>query len=233
MQTEQNTQYSGIDLILNIEIMENYNRDIVHSAMTYVSNADRVIDFGAGIGTLSVIFRDHYKVTPLCIEIDATNISYLESRHLAHYQDLSSAPPADVIFSSNVLEHIEDDVSVLRLMKDKLTHGGRVYLYLPARMLLWTDLDQAVGHYRRYEIAELKDKCQQAGLKIIKLHYADSVGFFASLVMTAFGFDVANGIGSAKSLRFYDKVLYPISRILDHLGLRFLFGKNIVLVAMK
>lgn len=233
MQTVQNTQYSGIDLILNIEIMENYNRDIVQSAMAYVSTADQVIDFGAGIGTLSVIFRDHYNVTPLCIEIDATNISYLEHRHLAHYQDLSAAPPADFIFSSNVLEHIEDDVSVLRLMRDKLTHGGFIYLYLPARMMLWTDLDRAVGHYRRYEIAELRDKCQQAGLKVIKLHYADSVGFFASLATRVFGFNVDNGIGSAKSLWFYDRVLFPISRILDHLGLRFLFGKNIVLVATK
>ena len=118
-------------------------------------------------------------------------------------------------------------------MRDKLNDNGRVYLYLPARMLLWTELDKAVGHYRRYEIAELRDKCAQAGLKVVKLHYADSVGFFASLFMKIVGFDVANGIGSAKSLRFYDQVLFPISRFLDRLGLRFLFGKNIILVAMK
>jgi SAM-dependent methyltransferase len=233
MQTAQNTHYSGIDLILNIEVMENYNLDIVQSAMSYVAATDQVIDFGAGIGTLSVIFRDRFDVAPLCIEIDQANISYLKKRNLAHRQDLTLAPAADVIFSSNVLEHIEDDVGALRLMRDKLNDNGRVYLYLPARMLLWTELDKAVGHYRRYEIAELRDKCAQAGLKVVKLHYADSVGFFASLFMKIVGFDVANGIGSAKSLRFYDQVLFPISRFLDRLGLRFLFGKNIILVAMK
>ncbi len=233
MQTAQNTHYSGIDLLLNMELMENYNLDIVRSAMSYVAATDQVIDFGAGIGTLSVIFRDRFDVAPLCIEIDQANISYLEKRNLVHRQDLTLAPAADVIFSSNVLEHIEDDVGALRLMRDKLNDNGRVYLYLPARMLLWTELDKAVGHYRRYEIAELRDKCAQAGLKVVKLHYADSVGFFASLFMKIVGFDVANGIGSAKSLRFYDQVLFPISRFLDRLGLRFLFGKNIILVAMK
>ena len=77
MQTAQNTHYSGIDLILNIEVMENYNLDIVQSAMSYVAATDQVIDFGAGIGTLSVIFRDRFYVAPLCIEIDQANISYL------------------------------------------------------------------------------------------------------------------------------------------------------------
>jgi SAM-dependent methyltransferase len=233
MQNTRNTHYSGIDLILNIEVMENYNTDIVASAMNYLGGARQVIDFGAGIGTLSVIFRDKFEVTPLCVEIDQANTDYLEKRRLPHVQDLASAPNADLIFSSNVLEHIEDDVATLRLMNDKLTATGRLYLYLPAKQILWTQLDDAVGHYRRYDIQDLKQKCRQAGLNVIRIHYADSVGFFASLFMKVVGYNVADGIGSEKSLRFYDRMLFPISRFFDHLGLRFFFGKNIVLVAEK
>jgi hypothetical protein len=32
---------------------------------------------------------------------------------------------------------------------------------------------------------------------------------------------------------FYDNWLYPVSRLLDRLGLRHLFGKNLLVVARK
>ena len=100
-------------------------------------------------------------------------------------------------------------------------------------MLLWSKLDEEVGHYRRYEYTELKEKCEQVGLTIEKLHFADSVGFFASLAMKFFGYDKDGGIGSVSSLRFYDKWILPISIFLDNVGFKHLFGKNIVLVARK
>ena len=62
-------------------------------------------------------------------------------------------------------------------------------------MFLWSPLDEMVGHYRRYEIAELRSKCKEVGLHIKALHYADSVGFFASLAMKIIGYDKEHGIG--------------------------------------
>jgi hypothetical protein len=118
-------------------------------------------------------------------------------------------------------------------MKTQLAEGGKIFLYLPAKMLLWSKLDEEVGHYRRYEYTELKEKCEQVGLTIEKLHFADSVGFFASLAMKFFGYDKDGGIGSVSSLRFYDKWILPISIFLDNVGFKHLFGKNIVLVARK
>jgi hypothetical protein len=118
-------------------------------------------------------------------------------------------------------------------MKNQLSEGGKIFLYLPARMRLWRKLDEAVGHYRRYEYAELKEKCKQAGLTIERLHFADSLGFFASYAMKLFGYNKDAGIGSAASMRFYDKWLLPLSIALDNVGFKYLFGKNIVLVAHK
>lgn len=234
-QTYDNSEYSGLDELLNTEVMKNYNSFIVSMAMKYASKTKTVVDFGAGIGTLSLIFRDKFSIQPLCLEIDKVNKEYLEKRGFAIGDSLSTTidVKVDLIFSSNVLEHIEDDLSVLRDMKNQLAEGGKIFLYLPAKMLLWSKLDEEVGHYRRYEYAELKGKCEQVGLKIDKLHFADSLGFFASLAMKLLGYNKEGGIGSVSSLQFYDKWLLPISIILDSVGFKFFFGKNIVLVAHK
>jgi len=237
-QTDANSDYSGLDELLNTEVMKNYNSFRVSLAMKYAAYSKTVIDFGAGIGTLSLIFRDKFKIQPLCLEIDKTNKEYLEKRGFDIGDDLSTIEnKVDLIFSSNVLEHIEDDVSVLRDMKTKLEEGGKIFLYLPAKMLLWSKLDEEVGHYRRYESSELIEKCEQVGLTIEKLHFADSVGFFTLLAMKIFGYNFGYnkdaGIDSVSPLRFYDKWLLPISILLDKVGFKHLLGKNIVLVARK
>ena len=46
-----------------------------------------------------------------------------------------------------------------------------------------------------------------------------------------FGYNPESGIGS--SACFYDKYLFPISRLLYRLGCKYLFGKNIVVVPQK
>ena len=233
-QTHDNSEYSGLDELLNTEVMKSYNAFIVSMAMEYASKTKKVVDFGAGIGTLSLIFRDKFGIEPLCLEIDNVNQEYLEKRGFTVSDNLSTIDDKfDLIFSSNVLEHIEDDLSVLRDMKNKLAEDGKIYLYLPAKMFLWSKLDEEVGHYRRYEYSELKGKCKQVGLTIEKLHFADSAGFFASFAMKLLGYNKEGGIGSVSSLRFYDKWLLPISIVLDKIGFKYLFGKNIVLVAHK
>ena len=234
LQTKNNTEYSGLEELINTEVMKNYNQSIVAKSVKSSNSLNQVVDFGAGIGTLSLIFKQTYGVDALCVEIDDENKKYLSKRKLNHVNTLHEIDGnVDLIFSSNVLEHIEDDVSVLGNMKEKLNKNGEIYLYLPAKMLLWSRLDEEVGHYRRYELSELRRKCEQVGLKIHILHYADSVGFFASLLMKVVGYNSESGIGSVKSLKFYDKWIFPISKILDNIGFKYLFGKNLILLAKK
>ena len=77
-QTYDNTEYSGLDELLNAEVMKNYNSFIVSMAMKYAPEAKTVIDFGAGIGTLSVIFRDKFSIKPLCLEIDKDGLMIID-----------------------------------------------------------------------------------------------------------------------------------------------------------
>ena len=234
MQNSKNSKYSGVIEKFNMEVMKNYNNHIFEVALNYFKNAKKCVDFGAGIGTLALIFRKKFNINPVCIEIDEDNISYLKRRKFKFFKNLKSAPTEnDLIFSSNVLEHIEDDQKTLNLMKKKLKKNGILYLFLPAKMILWSGMDEAVGHFRRYEFKEIKMKCEIAGFKIKKIHYVDSIGFFASLAIKFFGYNINDGLGSKKSIKFYDKYIFPISKIFDMIGFKYLFGKNLLIIAKK
>ena len=234
MQNQQNNTYSGFDELLILELMKNYNNAIVEDSIRYKGKSSKILDFGAGVGTLPLIFRDRFKIEPLCIEIDEKNIEFLKNRKFKLRKSLLEAfEPVDLIFSSNVLEHINDDSNILKMFRGKLKDNGKIYLFLPAKMILWTKLDNLVGHYRRYEISNLKNLCKNNGFKIIKIHYSDFLGFFITLIWKFLNFFQTKKFPSRSSLIFYDKYIFPLSRFLDKLGFRYLIGKNIILVAKK
>ena len=234
MQNSKNTKYSGVTEKFNMEVMTNYNNHIVEVALSNFKNVKKCIDFGAGIGTLALILRKKFNINPICIEIDEDNIDYLKKRKFKFVRNLKSAPSEnDLIFSSNVLEHIKDDQNTLNLMKKKLKRNGILFLFLPAKMLIWSGMDEAVGHYRRYEFREIKMKCEKAGFNIKKIRYVDSIGFFASLAIKILWYNTNDGFGSKKSIKFYDKYIFPISKILDKLGFKHFIGKNLLIIAKK
>ena len=192
-----------------------------------------IVDFGACIGTLSLIFRNKYKKDPTCIEIDHVNKEYLEKRNFKFFENIDNLPKSpDLIFSSNVLEHIEDDLKIMKSFNKVLDQNGRLFLFVPAKMILWTKLDETVGHYRRYEISKLKSLAIKTGFEIERIHYADFCGFFITLLWKLFDNNNKSPL-SKFSLTFYDNFIFPFSRILDKIGCKYLIGKNIVLVAKK
>ncbi|MDC3031265.1 class I SAM-dependent methyltransferase [Prochlorococcus sp. AH-716-P08] len=234
MQDQENINYSGLNELLTLEYMKNYNQSIVIDAIRCHLNAKRIVDFGAGIGTLSKIFRNKYNKDPICIEIDEININYLKKRNFTFLNNIENLKESvDLVFSSNVLEHIEDDYAILTLIRKKLKNNGKIFLYLPAKMILWSKLDEVVGHYRRYEISKLRKLLQKAGFKIIKINYSDSLGFFFTLIWRFLNKVNKNPLPSKRSLIFYDRFIFPLSRIIDSFGFKYLIGKNIVLVAKK
>ena len=234
MQNKKKLVYTGLEELLILESLKNYNNSIVYDALKYSSNSFKIIDFGAGIGTLSLIFRNKYKKEPLCIEIDNLNKEYLESRKFKFFENIDNlSNTADLIFSSNVLEHIEDDLQIMKSFNRSLKDTGKLFLFVPAKMILWTKLDEIVGHYRRYEISKLKSLALQTGFEIERIHYADFCGFFITLLWKLFNKNNNKSPLSKFSLSFYDNFIFPFSRILDKLGGKYLIGKNIVLVAKK
>ena len=228
--------YSGKKELENSDkFLKNYNSEVVKIFFNHFeSKGSKILDFGAGIGTLSILYEKMSGIKPVCVEIDLENRKFLKSKGFLVFKSIfNSKNNFDAVFSSNVLEHIENDQKTLDDIYKKLNKDGLLFLFLPAFEILYSDMDKKVGHFRRYSMQDIKKKLEKAKFKIVSSSYLDSLGFFASFAMKIIGYNENKGIGSPKSLKFYDKYIIPISFFLDRIGLRFFFGKNLILLAKK
>ena len=234
-QTTTKTQYSGIKELYTVEnTLQNYNSFIIKLISKYWKKEFSVLEFGAGIGTLATIWIHTKKFKPDCIEIDKNLIKILRKKGFNVYKNIDSlSHKYDFIYSSNVLEHIENDLEILRDLNQCLTKNGLLVLYVPAFNFLYSELDQSIGHYRRYSKVDLRSKLLETNYKILNCHYVDSIGFFASLVLKYFGYKNSKGFASSKNYRIYDTLIFPLSHFFDRIGFKNFIGKNLFVVAQK
>ena len=231
--------YSGIEELADAEKgLNNYYRQIVKKVLEdqfqkiKKNNEFSILEFGAGTGYLAELTHLISGIKPDCLEIDEYLISVIQSKDLNCFKKLDKVNKEyDLIYTSNVLEHIETDQESISELRKLLKPEGHLVIYVPAFMLLFSDLDRSVGHFRRYSKKELVSKVQAAGLQVVKVSYMDSVGFFASILIRIVGYKGRGNLGGLKSMRFFDKYLFPISTALDNAGVKKIFGKNLLLVA--
>ena len=189
-----------------------------------------LIDFGAGTGTFAKRLReDGCRV--LCIEPDFSQRERLIEAGFEAFPDIHVLRDESLpfVFSLNVFEHIQDDHRAVEQIYQKLAPGGALLLYVPAFHCLWSTLDDKVCHYRRYTKKTLR-MLVRPRFSIEKLQYADSLGFIAALTFRLLRRDSATL--TAESIAWYDKWIFPPSRVLDVLFHRFL-GKNVFVICRK
>lgn len=242
-QTQESDHYFGkTELSVGENSLESYNKFIVkkfiqHANIQYgnkVRKEAQILDFGAGIGSLALIWKEVSGQSVECLEIDPIQIGEITKRGFICWNSLDKIPHKfDFIYTSNVLEHIEDDVKSLKNLASILESNCRIGVYVPAFNILFSDLDRSVGHYRRYSKKELVNKASVSGFKVVYCQYVDSIGFFASLLIKILGWKSVGNIGSPQSLKLYDKFIFPISRIIDRITLGRLLGKNLIMIAEK
>lgn len=220
--------YTGRDNLEAMTEAKNYNAFLVDLVRTHCA-AGRVLDFGAGSGTFALPLHASGRDI-VCVEPDAGLRALLADDGLAAVASTDELAPAsiDCAYTLNVLEHIEDDVAALAGLADRLRPGGSLFVYVPAFEVLFSAMDEKVGHFRRYRRRELEEKLERAGYEVLESRYVDSLGFAASLVYKLVG--DASGTISPRSVALYDRYAFPLSRLLDRLCGR-LLGKNLLCVA--
>jgi hypothetical protein len=129
----------------------------------------------------------------------------------------------DSILYIDVLEHISDPKSELRLAAAHLAPGGALIVLAPAHQWLFSAFDLAIGHYRRYTTRTLAADVPD-GLVKEKLVYLDSVGLLASLGNRAL---LGSSMPTERQIDFWDGVLVRCSMRLDR-WLRYSIGKSVL-----
>jgi SAM-dependent methyltransferase len=81
----------------------------------------------------------------------------------------------DMIVLLDVLEHIDEDVASLRMLRRKLAPGGRMLLTVPAAPWMWSAHDVAHHHKRRYTAASFRRAFADGGLRVRHMSHFNSL----------------------------------------------------------
>jgi SAM-dependent methyltransferase len=129
--------------------------------------------------------------------------------------------------SYNVLEHIEDDIAALRSMGGLVRPGGHVIIVVPAFQWAMSPADIATGHVRRYTKKSMRNAMTEAGLEIVKLHYANTLGLFGYVLTTKV---LRLMPGPGRLVYVYDSFVAPLTRWAERLVTP-PFGQSVVAIA--
>jgi SAM-dependent methyltransferase len=145
------------------------------------SRERRLLDVGCGTGAM---LRDLERYgTATGIEAEDAAVRLCRERGLTGVQR-AEAPPLpfedesfDLVTALDVLEHVDDDLEVMREIERTLRPGGLTLLSVPAYGFLWGLQDEVAHHKRRYVAGQLSQRVEAAGLEIRRLSYFNTVLF--------------------------------------------------------
>jgi SAM-dependent methyltransferase len=225
---------NGTESLEAMEAAQRYNAAIEHEITSSIGSptaSPRVLDVGAGGGEFaSRMAAQGYDVT--CVEPDDIQRRALEDMGLTALASLDSVDGQfDAAYLVNVLEHIQDDVSILREISAHLPPGAPIFIWVPAFEMLYSDFDFALGHYRRYTREGLRRSLTLGGFDVHETAYRDSLGWFAALAWK-FAPKRDRSAVSSGAVGMYDKWIFPTSQILDKAVARG-FGKNVIARATR
>ena len=100
-----------------------------------------ILDFGGGGGQFALVCRSHYPLATVYL-VDVNDDSALAewkpfSKRLAFRSFPDDATRFDFIFLNDVFEHLDDPVSVLRMLAGKLAPGGKIFIDTPRQFWIY------------------------------------------------------------------------------------------------
>jgi SAM-dependent methyltransferase len=126
-----------------------------------------------------------------------------------------------------VLEHIEDDRGLVANADRALKPGGRMIFIVPRGEKLYSSLDEAIGHYRRYDSARLRGIFEELGYEVEELFTLNKIGVIGWWWRGKIARQKAIGRLGLKAFN----VMVPLFRLLD--PILPWKGLSLVLIARK
>lgn len=223
--------YSG-DKILNLFSLYAKNRNnqifkLIDKSLRNYPDVKSILEFGAGKGEFINRFKTRKGIETFAVESDASYRKQLSENHVTLEKLEDFTFNIDFVFMVDLLEHIDDDEKLLLALYDKIKVGGGLFIYVPARMELYSAFDKSIGHYRRYSKHELIAKVKRAGFKIENFRYHELLGYVASAIHNKF-FGIKEP--GKFSLLLYDYCIVPLTTLIEKL-VNPPIGKSLYLLA--
>jgi SAM-dependent methyltransferase len=223
------------------------NKLIVWALSKYCKDFQSFLEVGCGTGfVLSGVSQAFPGATLLGSEIFTAGLGYaaarlpfvkfiqMDARNIPYREEF------DVIGAFDVLEHIEEDVDVLRQIHASLKLHGFILLTVPQHAWLWSSVDEYACHVRRYSAKDIHRRIEASGFQIIR-----STSFVTTLLpamllsrllqrgRSAEEIDVAAELKLSAWLNSIFLELLNFEAFLIKVGLNFSVGGSRLVVAKK
>lgn len=222
------------------------NELILWALRIYKPNAGTFLEVGCGTGfVLSGIAQAYPEMAISGSEIFLAGLSHAVKRvPSAHFMQMDArqvpfVDEFDAIGAFDVLEHIEEDESVLAQLHRAMKPDGVLLLTVPQHPRLWSASDEYACHVRRYTRLEIEEKIVASGFELLR-----SSSFVTSLLPAMMlsralqkrkteAFDPTSElkINTALNQVFYGLMMLELTGI--RLGMNYPVGGSRLVVARK
>jgi SAM-dependent methyltransferase len=195
-----------------------------------------VLEVGAGTGSITELYAPGRQVlaidrSPWCIDEMEKRFAAVDNVEVRKVDALALVDEGrrfDSVVMLNVLEHIEDDVEMLRMLGTLLETDGRIIIYVPALNGLYGKWDRKVGHYRRYAPWRLRAVLDEAGMAPVEIGYMNALSIPAWIAFANTDVEKSN----AASMSVWDKTGIAWGRRIESV-IPVPFGLNVFCAARR
>jgi len=184
-------EYANMERVEKVHWYNTAKREFVRRWIAKVSppgKDDLLLDCGAGTGLFAKEMEAHCQV--LALDALEPALALLRQRFrsdqvIAMTGKEIPLPRESVNYLTalDVVEHIEDDVTAVRGFHRVLKPGGVAVITVPASMLLWSEWDISMHHYRRYNRKGLLALFHKSDWDILHINYTNSLAFLPALLL--------------------------------------------------
>jgi len=156
-----------------------YLKDLIDNLLDEIENVNdkKALDLGCGYGyyTVELLQRgyevDAVDISDHSIKMTREKVSNHPRVKLHNINALNFDPKKkyDLIICFEVLEHLHEDLKLLKLINSWLKDDGILLISVPHNEKLWNIRDELAGHLRRYSKDEIKAKMKSANLEPTKI----------------------------------------------------------------
>jgi SAM-dependent methyltransferase len=189
-----------------------------------------ILDVGCGTGGFSKLISNEYDV--ICLDTSEIALEYCKQRNLNNLflGTIDEFEPGNSKISAtlflDVIEHIDDDKSVVKRANEILEKDGYLIATVPGYQWLWSNHDIIHMHKRRYTKKRFNNLLEESGFRIIFSSYFNSFLFFPA-VLKRFYDNIMNNEKTSNNPEA--DVIEPVSPFINKLFLRvFAFEKHIL-----
>jgi len=151
------------------------NRLIVGLAAKYFPDARRFMEIGCGnAAVLSAMARSRPWERLVGAELHPSGLLFARQRlpNEAEFvqmdaRDIPAKSVFDLTGAFDVIEHIAEDETVLRSLREATQLGGGTIIAVPQHPWLWSATDELAHHVRRYRRGELETKLRRNGFEVL------------------------------------------------------------------